>query len=220
MIPACGLHDNFIPLTSNEAVHDLDSEIDDVHSDLFKGRCWPLLLGSMPWISAKNNELSNRNENLKNSSSCLTTDVLVRNNISENPRINYDEVYNREKPVVWLPTKDKRRSQFKCLQKWRGVVLELLKDSFMAKLEDYNEEAQDEIAEILLAEISDEDFPLIDVGSVFYWSIGYHVNPSGQRKRASIIRFRRLPVWTSDDLKEAEIRAEKFKSLFGLEKGE
>lgn len=206
-----------IPLTSNERIEELDSEIDEIHSDLFKGRCWPFLVGSMPWISPKNKEFAVRKEGERESSSCLTDDTFLRNNISENPRINYDEVFGREKPVVWLPAKEKRRSQFKCLQKWRGVVLEVLQDTFIARLEDYNEETPDEEAEILFAEISDEDLSLVEVGSVFYWSIGYHVNPSGQRKRASIIRFRRLPVWTSEEIKEAESRAQEFKSLFGLD---
>ena len=65
----------------------------------------------------------------------------------------------------------------------------------------------DNTVEGLDSEIYDEDLSLIQDGSVFYWSTGYHVNFSGQRKRASIIRFRRLPVWTPMELKEAEVRA-------------
>jgi hypothetical protein len=204
--------DKSIPLTSNETVEELNSEIDVVHSDLFKKRYWPLLVGSLPipLSSTKDKELPipKKGEQYQ----------LMRNNIPEDPNVNCDEGIGREEPVLWLPTKNKRRNQFKCLQKWRGVVLEVLQDSFMAKLEDYNEVTPDEVAEILRSEISDEDLPLIQNGSVFYWSIGYHVNSSGQRKRASIIRFRRLPVWTPMELKEAEVRAQKFKSLFGLDK--
>lgn len=207
-----------IPLTSDERVEDLDSEIDEVHSDLFRNRCWPLLFSSMPIISKENIKIPESKTGDKDGSSGITTDMMLHNAITEEPRINYDEVYSREKPVIWLPIKSSRRSQFKCLQKWRGVVLEVLQDSFKARLEDYNEETPDERAEILLAEVSDEDLRLVEVGSVFYWSIGYHVNPSGQRKRASIIRFRRLPVWTSEEINNAKSRAKEFKSLFGLEK--
>ena len=55
-----------------------------------------------------------------------------------------------------------------------------------------------EEAEILKSEISDEDLSYIELGAVFYWNIGYHVDSSGQRRRASVIRFRRLPVWKED----------------------
>ena len=114
-----------------------------------------------------------------------------------------------ESPIVWYPAKHQRATLFTSLIKWRGVVLEIYKDCFLCKLVDQDGNSPDEEAEILLSEISDEDLQLIDIGAVFYWSIGYQTNPSGSRTRSSIIRFRRLPVWRSDELSEAKKKAEK-----------
>ncbi len=106
------------------------------------------------------------------------------------------------------PFKLHRQTRFEFLQKWRGVVLEVSDESFLARLVDMESPAPDEEAEILKREISDEDLQLIEPGAVFYWNIGYQVDPSGQRKRASVIRFRRLPIWTPKELSDAKRWAE------------
>ncbi|MGB9498208.1 MAG: hypothetical protein ACKVE4_00335 [Dissulfuribacterales bacterium] len=103
-----------------------------------------------------------------------------------------------ESPIVWYPFKHQRTTLFTSFIKWRGVVLKIYEDCFLCRLVDQNGNSPDEEAEILLSEISDEDLQLIDIGAVFYWSIGYQINPSGTRIRSSIIRFRRLPVWRSE----------------------
>jgi hypothetical protein len=121
-----------------------------------------------------------------------------------------------EKPIFYHETKTGRRSQFTCMQKWRGVVLQVREDCFLARLEDIKSTEDDEEAEILLQEISEEDFPLLKPGSVFYWNIGYHTDPAGQRKRSSLIRFRRIPVWTIKEIEEAKNKAGQYKNVFGL----
>jgi len=85
---------------------------------------------------------------------------------------------------------------------------------FLARLVDMESPSPDEEADILKKEISDEDLQLIEPGAVFYWNIGYQVDPSGQRKRASVIRFRRLPIWTPQELADAKRWAEN--TLSGL----
>ena len=59
-----------------------------------------------------------------------------------------------------------------------------------------------------------EDLDLLEPGAVFYWNIGYRDRPSG-RERISTIRFRRLPVWTADELKVADQEAARVREKIG-----
>lgn len=99
------------------------------------------------------------------------------------------------------------------LQAWEGMVLQVLEDSFIARLVDRTSNGPDEEAEFPLEEVSDADRFLIEPGAVFYWHIGYRISESGQRTRASDIRFRRLPVWSSEDLKKAKQEAQQISDL-------
>jgi hypothetical protein len=118
-------------------------------------------------------------------------------------------------PILWVSSKPVRQSYFISLQKWEGVVLDVCEDSFLARLVDLEQQGPDEEAEILLDELSADDLPLVNPGAVFYWHIGYHVDRSGQRKRASIIRFRRLPMWTAKEIETATREAERTRDLLG-----
>ncbi len=95
-------------------------------------------------------------------------------------------------------------SNFNVLQKWEGTVVRKDDDSFMAKLINLTEEKPDEIVEFSYEEIDDEDISLLEIGSKFYWSIGYYTTKYHQKLRTSVIRFRRLPVWTTTDFENAE----------------
>lgn len=89
--------------------------------------------------------------------------------------------------------------RFVALESWEGVVEEVLADSFVARLQSTHGGSL-EIAEIAIREVSRVDRELVVPGGYFYWSVGYRDSPSGQRTRASVIRFRRLPAWTGTDL--------------------
>ena len=91
------------------------------------------------------------------------------------------------------------QSRFEVLQKWEGIVLDVLTDSFTARLIDLTRAGADEEAEFALDEIDGGDRDLLKPGAVFYWNIGYSDSPTG-RARVSIIRFRRLPLWRSGEL--------------------
>jgi|SRR6185437_503557 len=103
-------------------------------------------------------------------------------------------------------------TRFEVLQKWEGIVLDVLRDSFTARLIDLTLEGADEEAEFSLDEIDEDDKGLLKPGAVFYWNIGYSDSPSG-RARVSIIRFRRLPVWRSEELERAKLDAERLSGL-------
>lgn len=116
--------------------------------------------------------------------------------------------------VISLKT-EARQSAFISLQKWEGVVLEVLSDSFLVRLVDLTCTGPDEEAEFPWYEVSEEDRPLVRPGAVFYWNIGYHNSYSGQRTRTSIIRFRRLPAWTGEEIEAAKKEAERLGESIG-----
>ena len=103
-------------------------------------------------------------------------------------------------------------TRFEVLQKWEGIVLDVLHDSLTARLIDLTLQGSDEEAEFALEEIDEGDKDLLKPGAVFYWNIGYSDSPTG-RARVSIIRFRRLPVWRSEELAQAKRDAERLSGL-------
>ncbi|MER8013329.1 hypothetical protein [Streptomyces griseoluteus] len=83
-------------------------------------------------------------------------------------------------------------------ESWEGVVEEVFSTYFLAQLASQTMPEVHEWAEIRIEEVSPADLELLREGAIFYWSIGYRDLPSGQRVRASIIRFRRLPPLSTD----------------------
>lgn len=118
-------------------------------------------------------------------------------------------------PMFSVPPKNKPvKEYFSALQKWEGFVIEVGDDVFRARLIPIAGEGPDQEAGIYISEISDGDRSLLRPGAVFYWSIGYLERPSG-RIRASIIRFRRLPRWTTDEISEGESKVHALRDLLG-----
>lgn len=95
-------------------------------------------------------------------------------------------------------------------QKWKGVVKDILKDTFVAQLADLLRNIPEEQAEFFRSDIQDDDKELFSVGAVFYWCIGYVYSPSNQVTRASFLRFQRLPLYSQDSVK---ITAQKAKDI-------
>jgi hypothetical protein len=104
--------------------------------------------------------------------------------------------------------------RFVASQKWEGTVLETASDSFLARLVDLTTQNPDEEADFPLDEVPHPDLSLVQPGAVFYWDIGYLDKVDGQRMRISSIRFRRLPAWTLDELKDADKKALGLGELF------
>jgi len=112
-----------------------------------------------------------------------------------------------DEPVVEPEKIYPTEARYRLLQKWEGIVLDVQEESFTARLVDQNNEGPDEEAEFSLEEVTLEDISLLQPGAVFYWNIGFSDKLSGQRERVSIIRFRRLPVWSSSELELAKLEA-------------
>lgn len=88
------------------------------------------------------------------------------------------------------------------LQRWEGIVQEVAEKTFTAVLHDVSADAADEYAELPIDEVGEADRPLLSPGAVFYWWVGYRDSVGG-RTRASVIRLRRLPGATAEELDRA-----------------
>jgi len=107
------------------------------------------------------------------------------------------------------------RGKYRLLQLWEGRVLTVRDSEFEAIVVDKtNPSFPKEIVTVGKEELSPDDLPLADPGSVFYWSIGYVVFPGRGRSRESKIRFRRLQGWTETEFKRAEKFGERLEKLF------
>lgn len=125
--------------------------------------------------------------------------------------------WQRSQYAVVVPRRRKmtRQDTFISLQKWQGIVLSTSAESFLARVIDLKGKNPDEEVELPLEEISRADLPLIKPGAIFYWNIGYKDSVNGQRIRASLIRFRRSPEWTEEELARAESEAEELRYQLG-----
>jgi len=128
----------------------------------------------------------------------------------------------RDKPRVDLPlisyvSKIQPQGRFDVLQQYEGVVLSADSETFWARLNNNTSpDADEEEGEFPLEEVSKDDQWLVKPGAIFYWYIGYYDSASGQRTRQSVIRFRRLPAFTPEDLKHAREKAKKLMETFRL----
>lgn len=136
-----------------------------------------------------------------------STDVLGTSDSEEKPVIPSISAIPR------TPTQPKPRSI--SLQKWEGVVTNISEGLFTARLVDLTQTGPEEEAEFSISEISQGDQNLMEQGAVFYWSIGYLDDLGGQRTRTSLIRFRRLPVWSEGEIEKAREDAESIGRLIG-----
>jgi hypothetical protein len=100
------------------------------------------------------------------------------------------------------------------LQQWECVVLERQHDVVCCDLYDLTDLSNPvEYAEVLLSEFNEWDLPLLVEGAVFYWSLGHLRRHTGQVKRFTEFRLRRMPKISQ--AKRNEI-TRKVKNLSGL----
>jgi len=120
-------------------------------------------------------------------------------------------------PIIYISKKDSPHSYSVALQKWQGYVIKLLDNALLVRLIDLTRKGPDEETIIPLEEISLDDYDLIKIGVIFYWSIGYLTKSNGQRTRFSEIRFQRLPSWKRDEINAAKREAMKLKKIIRWE---
>jgi len=105
----------------------------------------------------------------------------------EFPKLEYSyDIYNSKK-------------YYTRVQNWQGVVTSIKGGSFKAKLYDLSSGGTNEVAEFDLKEVSPSDKHLLQLGSLFYWSVGSYME-NGQMINRSDIRFQRLITLDADDI--------------------
>ena len=78
-------------------------------------------------------------------------------------------------------------------------------EKFSARLIDLTaRDRAEEEAQFPMADVSDDDRPLVVAGAVFRWTIGLQRLPGGTKQRISQLVFRRLPMWTKTDIARAD----------------
>lgn len=87
------------------------------------------------------------------------------------------------------------------LESWQGQVLEVSGETFTARLNSETDLTAED-AEFEIEAVSSTDMELLEPGAVFYWNVGYRVDPGGRRARQSVVSFRRLPAYSQSVLDE------------------
>jgi hypothetical protein len=106
--------------------------------------------------------------------------------------------------------------RFHVSQQWEGTVTSVEADSIWADLHDLTDPSNPlEIAEIPMQEFALSDRPLLEPGSVFYWSIGHETTAGGQLCRVSEIRVRRTPVWSQQAIERVRLLGKQLYERFG-----
>lgn len=114
-------------------------------------------------------------------------------------------------PVIPSPLIPRSRlkieHKYKVLQSWEGTLVEISGDVCRAIVQDSSLINNIEEITFSIEEISESDRELAVPGAIFYWYIGYEDHIDGQRNRVSTIKFRRIPAWSKNELKNAKVRA-------------
>ena len=144
---------------------------------------------------------------------------LASGSMAVNHAMDSSEAVNFEKPdrlVHYRPCPEHNRPiRYQPLQKWEGLVVGVTVDHIVARLKGIHGDMSEDDAEIPIVELPPDEREYLMRGAIFYWSIGYRDRPSG-RVRESLIRFRRLPEWTREEIQRASEEAERLMDILGV----
>jgi hypothetical protein len=115
---------------------------------------------------------------------------------------NHDLIKNHRSQLAPSVMKTEVQATFKSTKKWEGMIVDIMDDSFSARLVGDDTSQDDEYTTFTFEEIDPADHELIVPGAIFYWNIGYTINSVGTKTRDSIIIFRRSPRWSPSDRRE------------------
>lgn len=114
-----------------------------------------------------------------------------------------------------FPTLPAPQSNFQTLRVWEGVIVDLGNAKFKAVLTDVGDlQFSREAGEFYLTEVSEGDRPLVELGAVFYWYVGVEISKARTLREVSALRFRRLPGWSTQQVKSVEKEADRLERLF------
>jgi hypothetical protein len=106
------------------------------------------------------------------------------------------------------------RDRIKLLQQWECLVSQVHDDCVECEMHDLTDESKPvECAEIYLDEFNEFDRALLCEGAVFYWSVGHETKRTGQVRRYSELRVRRMPPLSHLKKREISERARQLSEL-------
>jgi len=144
----------------------------------------------------------------------LTLDITDTSSVDTESPTSRPKVQSSDLMPNWhLSTSNWFKETMVALQKWEGFVISVGTSTFLARLVPILGEGPEQEAEIFIEEVDEAEREMLKQGSVFYWSIGY-VDRSKGRSRESRIRFRRLPKYTPQEIRQAAQYAQDVRDLF------
>jgi hypothetical protein len=148
------------------------------------------------------------------------TDAHVFTSFTRRPVGTIEELRSTRSASAVETLRVAARERLVVLQDWEGVVEEVRKDDFFARLRDRTSGSNfdAEAAEIPISEVDSDDLPLLKPGAIFYLTIYRRILESGRHERTTRMFFRRLPAWTPTMLQSVKDRADRWKSFFSVAK--
>lgn len=126
-----------------------------------------------------------------------------------------EEKVKKELPRVITPLSQKQNLVEDVRQIFTGFVTNIGDYGITARISDVTDSSKsDEEIVFDINEIDERELCLVELGAQFYWHIGYKQGHKISRQRFSVIRFRRLPRWTRDELESAEQIAKEYAEFF------
>ena len=147
-------------------------------------------------ISIKAKEIDSVNSNSKNS---IKKDIDL-----QNLPLYFPQQLNAKKISASL-------NHTQNTQRWIGYVISKTDKKFTAKLEDITNPGTFEIGIFDIKDDASDEKEMIQIGAVFYLSVGYDVS-RGTNAKQKLIRFQRLSEWTESDFDIALDRADRIAS--------
>ncbi|WP_404359894.1 hypothetical protein [Methylotuvimicrobium sp. KM1] len=159
-----------------------------------------------------NNVVSNINKNIE----------LLKNSSDTDSEFEYSTVLSIKDRIIeyinipnYQETKKTKIHSFQELYEWEGCINQVEETFFTAALIDITEEETipTEEADFDINSIPNEDRLFIHEGAIFRWILGYERFPNGSKKNSSKVVFRRNARWTTQNITNANKKAEEFKKI-------
>lgn len=126
-----------------------------------------------------------------------------------------EEKIKKELPRVITPLSQEQNLVEDVRQIFAGFVTNIRDYLITARISDITDPSKpDEDIVFDINEVDERELHLVELGAQFYWHIGYKQGHKTSRQRFSIIRFRRLPQWTKDELESSKKIAEEYAKFF------
>ncbi len=126
-----------------------------------------------------------------------------------------EEKVKKELPRLITPSPQEQNLVEDVRQIFAGFVTNIGDYGITARVSDITDPSRpDEEIVFDINEIDERELSLVELGAQFYWHIGYKQGHKISRQRFSVIRFRRLPRWTKDELESSKQIAKEYAEFF------